>query len=85
MNKEEEIQLVHNLLLHPAGFDIDIDGVLWVRRYEHPKWAVEWSPPSDTSKVEVQEFDNALDAAIFFVNMRHERQMGLDFEIAEKK
>jgi hypothetical protein len=79
MTREEEIQLVHNLLLHPAGFDIDIAGLLWVRQYEWPRWAVEWEVHGHTD-LHVEEFDSALDAATFFVNMRHERELGLDFE-----
>jgi hypothetical protein len=80
MTREEEIQLVHNLLLHPAGFDIDIAGLLWVRQYEWPRWAVEWEI-SGTTKVEVKEFDDALEAATYFVNRRHEMKLGLDYDI----
>lgn len=85
MNRDQEIILVHNLLRHPAGFDIDIAGLLWVRQYEWPQWAVEWTDPSDTSKVEVREFDNVLSAAIFFVDKRYEMELGLDIEQASKQ
>jgi hypothetical protein len=78
MNKEQEIDLIHKLLLHPAGYNIDIDGKLLVREYEWPQWAVEWD--DDDLNIHVAEFENALDAATFFVNKRHEMQLGLDFE-----
>jgi len=43
----DEIDMVYNMLMLDAGYDIGIAGVLWVRRYEHPMWAVEWeSDPS---------------------------------------
>jgi hypothetical protein len=82
MPKQQEIDLIHNLLLHPAGYDIDIEGQLWVRRYEHPMWAVEWEVwDKDSSKlggVKVVEFDDPLLAAEFFVEKRYELQLGLD-------
>ena len=83
MTIEDEIELVYDLLSHPAGFDIDIAGLLWVRQYEWPQWAVEWNTPADTSKIEVQEFNNALDAATFFVAKRYELGYGLDFDLIE--
>jgi hypothetical protein len=79
MTREEEVQLIHTLLLHPAGFDIDIAGILWARRYEHPKWAVEWEV-SGSTEIEVVEFDNVLEAATYFVNKRHEMKLGLDYD-----
>jgi hypothetical protein len=82
MPKQDEIDLVHKLLLHPAGYDIDIEGQLWVRRYEHPRWAVEWDQMGlgcDAVKgIEVKEFDDPLLAAEFFVEKRYEMQLGLD-------
>ena len=82
MPKQDEIDLVHKLLLHPSGYDIDNSGVIWVRRYEHPQWCVEWEIwDKDSSKhgnIEVMEFDDPLLAAEFFVNERYELQIGLD-------
>lgn len=85
MNRDQEIKLIYNLLRHPAGFDIDIAGLLWVRQYEWPQWAVEWEHPSDNSKIELEEFNSALEAATFFVDKRHERELGLDFEQADRQ
>lgn len=80
MTREEEVQLVHNLLEHPAGFDVDIAGILWVRRYEHPKWAVEWETSGKAADIHVEEFDTSLEAAVYFVNKRHEMKLGLDYD-----
>jgi len=83
MSIEEEINLVYNLLVHPAGFDIDIAGLLWVRRYEYPQWAVEWENCSNDNfdkKISVKEFADAKDAAKFFVEKRRQLCLGLDFE-----
>jgi|ERR1017187_5966435 hypothetical protein len=83
MSKQDEIDLIHKLLLHSAGYDIDIEGQLWVRRYEWPQWAVEWEvwlhDGTDVPyKIEVMEFDDPLLAAEFFVNKRYELHIGLD-------
>lgn len=79
----EEIQSVYRMLVHPAGFDVDIDGILWVRRYDDLIWAVEWevwaNDGSKSERIEVREFDIALDAAVFFVQKRHEMKLGLDY------
>lgn len=74
---EQEVELIHQLLLLPAGYDIDIEAALWVRRYEYPMWAVEWE--TDTSKIEVKEFESALEAAKFFVSKRKELKLGLEY------
>lgn len=84
MTIEEEIQIVYNAIIHPAGFDFDIAGQLCIRRYEYPVWAVEWesdfnSHTNPKSLIEVKEFDDAVQAAKFFVEKRHEMQIGLDF------
>ena len=80
MDQDTEIDVVHKLLLLPAGYDIDIEATLWVRRYEHPMWAVEWETEGHTkSKVDVKEFDSPLEAAKFFVAKRHEMKLGLEY------
>jgi hypothetical protein len=88
MERELEVLLVKNLLDHPAAYDVDIEGTLWVRRYEYPMWAVEWEAPIEPkqineslvkTKTEVKEFNSTLEAAIFFVNKRHEMKLGLDY------
>lgn len=79
MNQQKEIELICQLLTHPAGYSIDNSGLICVRRYEHPMWAVEWE--NDYGKLDVKEFDNPLDAATFFINKRHKMKLGLDYGI----
>lgn len=80
--KEEEIEIVYQAITHPAGFDVDIAGVLLVRQYEHPQWAVEWEnyDNSHNREISVKEFDDPKEAARFFVEKRHEMEIGLDFD-----
>lgn len=84
IERQDEIDKVTLLLQHPCGYGVDQSGVLWVRRYEHPMWAVEWEvdnylDPKKT-RIEVKEFDTPYAAATFFVNKRHEMELGLDYE-----
>jgi len=87
MNQDikNEVKLVYEVINHPSGFDLDIAGVCCIRRYEYPKWAVEWETyynPHATPKslMEVKEFDDAMEAAQFFVELRHKLELGLDYE-----
>jgi len=83
--KEDEINLLIDLLSHPAGFDVDLAGVLCIRPVDEcsppVRWEVDWE--TDLSKpgdYQHQEFEDLLSAAVFFVNKRHELEYGLDFE-----
>lgn len=84
---KSEVDLVYNLIIHPAGFGIDCGGILCIRRYEEPKWAVEWEEyhnPHDNyskSEMEVLEFDDPYRAAECFVELRHTAEIGIDFDI----
>ena len=78
MDIKNEIKLVHEIITHPSGFDLDIAGILCIRRYEHPLWAVECE--NNEHKLEVKEFDDPLEAATYFVEFRHKLELGLDFE-----
>lgn len=78
----DEEQLIYQLIIHPAGFDIDIAGALIIRRYEYPMWAVEWEDYIlDTKSVQVKEFTDPLEAVSFFCKKRLELQLGLDFGV----
>ena len=89
-NCKEEIDLVYNLIIHSAGFDVDIGGLISIRRYEHPVWAIEWEEyynPHDnggTSEMEVLEFDDPHKAAECFVELRHKTKVGLDMNYTGK-
>ena len=90
MTIEEEIQHVINFLSHPAGFDVDLGGMLCIRpidEYSPPEhWEVDWI---ENAEVEVspafpyefhKEFSTLEEAATFFVEKRHYMCSGLDFE-----
>jgi hypothetical protein len=83
-DKQKEIELIAQVLTHPSGYDIDNGGVIWVRRYEYPKWCVEWERWVEdeqsfaNNEIEVREFNDPLSAATFFVNKRYELGIGLD-------
>ena len=38
MDTKDEIKLVYEVINHSSGFDLDIAGMLCIRRYEYPKW-----------------------------------------------
>ena len=78
--RDNEVKLIHDLILHPAGFSIESCGDLCIRRLEDPRWCVSWEPHSKTEIV----FENSLEAVEFFVDKRSELQLGLDFDIFDK-
>ena len=88
MSKAEEIALVKAVLDHPAGFDLDLFGGQLVIRSGEPvddeeTIEVEWqlmvgAKPDAGSKLFPRA--QAQQAAVFFVEKRHERRIGLDFE-----
>ena len=76
--KEEEIKLLYQVITHPAAFIIDLfGGMLYLRStcddYEvgcDAEKGYEWH----------RSFSDALEAVTFFVEKRHERELGIDFE-----
>ncbi len=77
-----EEDLIVATITHPAGYIVDLFGILWVRGNEDPNiWSVEWEidsarPGENTGR----NFDNARDAVKFFLAERHQRMLGLEFE-----
>lgn len=78
-NLEQEVEFVHQLLKHPAGYDVGCGGYLSIRRYEHPVWIIEFYEEGADIPSFTKEFDSPLEAAKIFVTMRHELELGLDF------
>lgn len=78
--EEEEIQLIIDLLSHPAGFDMSVAQCITIRPIDEncpPKrFEVMWF----IDKPKYQEFDSLKEAAKFFVKKRYELRNGLDFE-----
>lgn len=82
MSIEDEIKHLIQFLSHPAGFDVDMGGLLGIRPiYEMREfWEVSWSEPEDTISCEYhKEFVTLAEAATFFVEKRHYLCLGLDF------
>lgn len=79
---EKEINELLVVLKHPAGFDIDMGGLLCIRPTDEccppETWEVDWED-WDNNK-HYANFDNLLDAVEFFVKKRHELEYGLDYD-----
>lgn len=86
MNYRDEIEFVYQLLIHSAGYDVGCAGILSIRQYEYPIWAVEWeeyfNPHDNASKREMEslEFEDPHRAAECFVELRHLAAIGLDYD-----
>ncbi len=85
MTIEDEIELLIPVLLHPAGFDIDLGGTLCIRPiYEQcsPEyWEVDWEQDEDGMRCQYHKtFSNLREATTFFVEKRRYMCSGLDFE-----
>jgi hypothetical protein len=89
MTKAEEINLVKAVIAAPIGYDLDLfGGMLCIRSTGGPMnneetIEVEWEvmegakPNKGTASFASTELEQA---AIFFVEKRHELRIGLDFE-----
>ncbi len=86
MTREEEIALVVAVLEAPAGYDLDLfGGMLQIRSAGAPFGSeesieVEWEETEEKLIVRSFPKGEVLAAATFFVEKRHERRLGLDFE-----
>jgi len=74
MSKEEEVDLIIKIINHPAGFDVAIFGLLTIRSHCD---GYEVACEADATH---KDFTNLVDAAQFFVDKRHELELGLDIE-----
>ncbi len=90
MNREEEITAVKAVIAHPAGFDVSVFGDrIMIRTTGGPMndeetVEVEWKIPfvkgskghgsKSFPRVQLDE------AVAFFVDKRHELQLGIDYE-----
>ena len=80
---QDEIELIEKVLLHPAGFIIDMfGGLLSVQPTEHEAFGVMYDPDyTDGARPEQQYwFHSAREAAEMFVELRIRYQIGLDME-----
>ena len=83
MNKQEEINIIMAVIEHPAGFDIDLfAGALCIRSHSEG-YEVSWEEPSKHAmhtNIPYKDFAELKAAVTFFVDKRHELQLGIDFE-----
>lgn len=84
MTIEEEIDKIVDFLGHPAGFDVDIGGILCIRPIDEcsppVRWEVDWEETLDGMQAKFhKEFNDLPSAAQFFVERRHLMCEGLDF------
>ena len=81
MSIDEEVKSLVAFLSHPAGFDVDMCGMLCIRPIDEccpPKrWEVDWEDPEGQH---YKAFNDLQSAADFFVRLRHEQELGIDFE-----
>ena len=78
----EEHQLLVQVLRHPAGYDVDLFGVLMVRSIEGG-WAVTFDPPVEMSEPPWEEVCGDPEAAVtLFLAARHRLRLGSDHEDA---
>lgn len=73
-----EFKILKAILEHPAGFNIDIFGLIGIRSTEQGKYIV-WKEFSSDEWYEY-EFENIKDAIEFFIELRNEHEIGVDIE-----
>ncbi len=85
MTIEEEIQHLMIFLSHPAGFDVDMGGILCIRPVDEgsppTNWAVDWEEHIEGVRYDYEKYFSSLAEAVkFFVEKRHYMCNGLDFD-----
>ena len=85
-SKEQEIELVYQVITHPAGYILDLFGnMLYIRSYfteVGTEYEVVWEEILDGGTVvdSFKQFLDAKEAATFFVEKRCDMQLGIDIE-----
>ena len=84
--KEQEIELIWQAIMHPAGYVLSLFGnMLYIRSYfvgTTQEYEVVWEKVIEGGVV-MDSFKQFLDsrlAAVFFVEKRQEMQLGFDIE-----
>lgn len=85
MTIDEEVEHLVAFLSHPAGFDVDMSGLLCIRPIDESSppqhWEVDWTGVEDGMECEYhKQFTSLQEAAQFFVEKRRYLVIGLDFE-----
>ena len=82
---QEEIAFIVAVLMHPAGFDLDLfGGMLSVRSTDQNTFEVEWDQDweelDETPGKRYESFSTIEEAARYFVEKRYQYRLGVDFE-----
>ena len=78
MTREEEIAFIQKIIEHPAGFNLDLLGLLSVTGNEDLTWEVEYEGGKHEKRY--KECRTSKEAARLFVEWRHELEIGIDIE-----
>lgn len=88
MTIEEEVARLIFFLSHPAGFEVCMFAMLWIRPIDENSppehWEVDWTDLVDGMECEYhKQFSSLSEAAQFFVEKRRYYCLGVDFEKIE--
>lgn len=84
----EEVQLVYNVLTHPAGFHIGVFGLLEVRSTDQDVYEVSWDRGmnghwrTQNGTHPWRLYHSALRAAMVYCHLRRALDLGVDCEAA---
>jgi len=67
------------VLTHPAGYGIELFADLWLDRLEDGRFRVSQHDAKGTMTSE-ELFDDVREAISFYLDLRDQRQLGLDYE-----
>ena len=78
-----EFELVKEVIMHPAGFDLAFGGdLISIRTTDQDTVEVEWTTMSDMQQHYRSFSGKQIDEAVeFFVKKRKELRFGMDYEI----
>lgn len=88
--KDEEIELIHKVITHPAAFAIDMFGDLLTIRSHCDGYEVAWKEFLDGMECNFHRdfrHEESMEAATFFIEKRYQLECGIDieFELMKEK
>jgi hypothetical protein len=77
----DEILLIHQVVTHPAGYNIDLFGdLVEIQGNDQGTYEVAWCPGPNAKAHPYRSFKSPLRAAAFFVWKRHKLGFGVDYD-----
>ena len=81
MSHLDEHQMICRLIQQPAGYSVDLFGILTLRSLEDGRWAVSYDPPEQTGMQPWESIHGQPeDAVTKFLEARKELKLGADHE-----